>query len=840
VSGLLHRGLKILSGSHSSNDEDLEEFELANTEGISTEDQQDIRQQIEEVAAANRISVTPQLFSYQALKKGSIFPMIINLIAIIVLAGGLALMAYLFRQNENRITGQDAKITTAEGEILQEVRREADQQIQQKNREISSIQSRLQQIDAERTQLQQNMDSRVQAKEAELRKQMEAAITAERTRLQNQGASEAEITRQLDQLTAARTAELNSQMAQFRRQAEAERAKLAQNLQSLEAEYRASLAKATQDRARILENSQKRISDLQAQLQGQIAQSKQQLTAAQSQLAALKDATQREELAASQITGFYTTVRDDVDAGNYPDALATLSSLKDYLSSDTVLQLAQVRERRPAELFIISSLSTLIGQQAQQSSQNTQGLIAAASIVDQAKSIASQADQQLKQGNRQAAEELYKKALALIPGIAASHQYFLDVDAAQIADLQKQVTALQNQQQNIATNSGDLQQRLQTELARNQDLVRRAQEEQTARQSAQAKLQNSLDQARRLYSSGKYKESLDQYRLALTYLPVSDSLTGTTIEQIADAGYRVQNAATVAAATSAAAPGLREAQSLYAGGKYPESMDAYAKLIRTYPLAGQVPAALQGMRDAYSAQTSALQNQIASLTQERDRLSGQVASLQAAQNQNPGASTAQVTTLTADNRKLNNQVASLQSQIQALQDRLGQAQRDLASARQSAAQAGAESTTGAAGQQDLARLRRIDSRYRELQSAFQSYASSEDALLGAPPSGSVANAPLPPQSSLLKGKVLLDRFLSSDQVKALFPTLFDRIRQYDRGFEASGRSTAISDMSDLVYNLSQLPTAADRKSYIQEQLTGTSDADMQSFLRELGALVTGG
>ncbi|HUX12086.1 MAG TPA: hypothetical protein VMW87_03610 [Spirochaetia bacterium] len=846
MSGLLQRGLTFLSHSRRDGEEGVDELDLAETEGISKEDQEDIRAQIEEVASRNRISVSPELFSYRALKKGAVFPILINLIAILVLGGGLTLMAYLFGRSENRITGQDAKITSAEGEILQEVKREATQQIQQKNQEIASIQDRLQQIDSEKTQLQQNMDSRVQARETELKAQMDAALATERARLQGQGVSQAEINRQLNALQSAQTAQFSSQMDQFRQQAEAERTKLATNLQNLETEYQSNLAKATADRAKILDDSQKRITDLQTQLQGQINQSQQQLSQAQTQLQALQETSQKQLLAASQITGFYTTVRDDVNKNDYSAALATLSSLQDYLSSDAVLQLSSIRERRPAELFIISSLTTLIQQQSQQNSQNSQSLIAAASIVDQARSLAAQAGVMLKQDNTQAAAEMYRKALALVPGIAASHQYFVDLDAAQVSDLKKQVSDLELQQKRLTTERADIAGQLQAELARNRANVQKATADQASRQAAQSKLENALDQARRLYAAGRYQESIDQYRLALSYLPVGDTLVGTSVQQIADAGYQVQSSATVTAASDQAAPILRRAQELAAGGKFQEAIDAYAQLIRSYPFASQLPAALAGMRGAYASQMSSLQNQIASLTQERDRLS--------AQSRSAAGTNSEISTLTAENKRLTGQVASLQGQIQSLQqertslsDKLGQTEKELAAARNTGGSASAAANGSQSGgqlldastQQELAQLRQVDAQYRALQNSYRSYAGSEDALLGPPPPATDANAPLPAQASLLKSKVLLDKFLSSDQMKALFPGLLDRVRQYDRGFEASGRATAVSQLTDLVYNLSQLSSASDRKTLIDQQLGRTSNPDMQSFLRELGTLVGG-
>ncbi len=831
VSGLLRRGLLFLQNHNSGQDESLDAFELSGSEGISKEDQQDIIRQIEKVAAENRIMATPQVFAYRALKKGSLFPILINIISLVALAGGLALMAYFFRQTESRITGQNTKITTAEGEILQEVKREAQQQLSQKNQEISSIQTKLQQITSERTQLQSNMESRIQSKEAELRKQLDAELAAERQKLQNQGVSQAEISRRLSDLEAAKTKEFNSQMAQFRKSAETEREKLATNLRQLETEYRANLAQATADRARIQQESDQKISQLQSQYQGQINQSKQELSAAQQRLAALQNENQKEQTAASQITGFYTRVRNDVDENNYAAALATLSNLRDFISADSILQIPAIRQRRPAEIYIINSLTTLINQQSRQNQQDTSSMLAAASIVDQAKSLASQASTLLKQGSEQQAVQTYQKAIALVPGIEASHQYLMDRVTAQVADLEKQLATLKEQQATLVAQNGDLSKQLQTDAAQNQALLRNRQDNLVSREAADARIRNALQQATTLYGAGRYPESLDQYSKALSLLTGQGTGQNTILNQLSDAGYRIRAASTTRAATEQAAPLMKQAQSLVDAGKYPEAVDAFGKVIRTYPMADQVPAAVTGMRSAFSAQVSALQTQISSLTKERDTLATQLSSAGSAGGAQQGTATnGQVAALTTENNKLNDQLKTLKDQIAALQQEKTGLQDRLARAE------AAGPVMDAATQKELERLRTVDAAYKALEGNYRSYTAAENAVMGSPPSA--AGGPLPPQSTMLKGKVLLDTFLASDRMRSLFPGLLDRIREYDRGFEEAGRSAAISSISDTVYALSQLTTTQERSNYVQQQAAQASNPEMKSFLQDLGQLVT--
>ena len=844
MSGLLQRGLIFLNLYDLPKTHAVAEASTSSTEGISAEDQKDIRAQIEKVALENRIRATPEVFAYEALKRGALFPIAVNIIAVIVLGSGLALLAFFFSRNQTRIAGQNTQITTAEGQILQEVKREAAQQIQQKDQQISDIQGRLQQISVERSKLLSDMNGKIQSREAELKAQMETQLAAERTKLQAEGVSQAEITRRLQAIQQANAAALTTQMDAFRKQAEAQRAQLADNLQKLQTEYQKNLAQATVDRQQIQQQADQRVVQLQAQLQGQIAQSRQQLTAAQQQLQALQDTNQKDQLASTQITGFYTEIRKDVDAHNYPEALKTLTTMRNYLSSDTVLQLASIRDRRPAELFIIDSLTALVTQEMQQTSQTASTVIAAASIIDQANALAAQASGLLKQGDTKQAQSVYGKALALVPGIEASHQFFVDQDAQQITAMQKQLDDLKAQQANLTTEGDTLRARLAAqngqitaETAQNLKLVQSQQAALAQNSASQAKIAAALDQARKLYDAGQYQQSLDQYRTALSYLSAG---AAASANQMAESGYRLQSAATVKAASDQAAPLLAAAQKLAAESKYTQAVDEYARIITAYPMARQLPTVVDEMKTAFAGQVTTLQGQIASLTRERDQLSTQVASFKSTAAQSGGAGTPSATTetganataLTAENKSLAARISGLNTQVASLQQQLADTTAKLSTAQQEHA---ASVAALVSVQRDLARVRPDSEAYASLKKAYAGFATAENSLMGEPQAnGSPA---LPSQAVMLKGKVLLDQFLASDQTRALFPGLLDRIHQYDRGFESSGRSSALSDVSDIVYNLSQYTNQKDRASYLTQQIGQATDAATRSFLESLSKLV---
>lgn len=129
---------------------------------------------------------------------------------------------------------------------------------------------------------------------------------------------------------------------------------------------------------------------------------------------------------------------------------------------------------------------------------------------------------------------------------------------------------------------------------------------------------------------------------------------------------------------------------------------------------------------------------------------------------------------------------------------------------------------------ELERLRRLERELNDVRAAYQRFRSNEDRIVG------TAEDPL----ALIEGKLLLDSFLGSDDVQALFPDLAERIRRYDQAFQATGRRAAILDTMEIVYTLAGYGDAAARRDYLLRERSRTSDPELSEFLDELFVLVS--
>ena len=157
--------------------------------------------------------------------------------------------------------------------------------------------------------------------------------------------------------------------------------------------------------------------------------------------------------------------------------------------------------------------------------------------------------------------------------------------------------------------------------------------------------------------------------------------------------------------------------------------------------------------------------------------------------------------------KAQDNTATLQKRIDALSaenDRLKAAAQAAAekAARLSAAAAQQPAATAQpagqkGGQQSSAQeLASLKARFAALGSSYSAYTTREDPLLEARG-----------DKGLIDTKAYLDDFLGSKPVQEAFPGLYDRIKRYDQGFLAAGRTNAVQDVLDVVIEMSRQKTA---------------------------------
>ncbi len=558
--------------------------------GISREDQKDILQAIENVVAENRIATTPEDFVVKAVKRGVLFPALVIAAAVVALLAGGVGFYLLFQQGETKIVRGSLGTITAEGQLIQAVRQEANERIEEKNQQINSIQGRLADIDRQRQELQSNMDTKVNQKEQELRAQMAAALAAEKSRLEAGGLSRTVIAARMQELERQRNAQLARQLDAFRREAEAQRQLAEKNLKTLQQNFEANLAQANAEKQQAMADAQTR----EQELRGQFAQRTQTLESArvkaEQQLAAIAAEREKEDLVTGQLIGLYGVVKDDINRHEYDKALAGLKDLRDFVERPDIAALPEIARRHEFDEFVIDSLSSNVQGEIDKARIDTATLLQAANQFTMLRQQVSQAQDLLKAGKTAEAEKAYAAALNLIPEVATSYAYFVGRDR-------------------------------EAEAARETRLTR------------------ALDSAETAYNSGNLAGAASSYRMALAYMPVASDRLDTAISNLQAAGYAEGIRKTGRNQSRDAAALLSQTDTLRNQGKYDEALAGYLNLLARYPLSDQTRDAIAGIRATASnlseaagtttkAQLAALSSQMAALQQQLSASKNSEASLQ--------------------------------------------------------------------------------------------------------------------------------------------------------------------------------------------------------------------
>jgi hypothetical protein len=789
--------------------DDRDEFAFDPDSGISREEQTEIRAEIEKVATRSRIAVSPEVFVVRAAKRGILFPIMVIACAVIAVAAGWFLFNFLFQRGETQLARENTTAITAEGKLIQELQKEAESKLQEKNQQINQIQSQLAQIDKQRQDLQAGMDAKIRDRESQLRASMATELEAEKARLQKQGLSDQDIQKRLASLESQQNAAFSTQLEAFRAQADADRRKSEATLRDLQGQFNASLAKANAERQQVLADSKQREADLQAQLTQKTKELQSAQAQTQEQLQALTTQKQQEDLVAQQLVGLYSVAQADIAAKNYQKALLSLQAIGSYVNSPEVITLPTIAKRRSVDLFIVDSLTSLVQGQIEKGSADTTSLVNAANQIADIRSRVSEADGALRAGRIPDAERLYGQALAVIPEVARSYAWF---------------------------------------TARSRDA-------ETARQAA---LRAGLSRAESAFDAGRYPESLSAYREALAFLPETPARLDRILSNIGAAGSAQASQKTQAEQSRAAAPLLTQANALLKQGRSSDALAQFLSILATYPLSTAAAPAVKGISDSAAGMNGQADSR---LTAREKELSDQVAALQknlsGRANEIVGIKKSLMGLLgmtgdpaTADTAAIMDALQSRFGDMAGAQGASGDLGTRLAKAQESARllqvkidQLSAENERLRAGLpagqsggvgvslEDAKRLSDLDA----LVSRYRAYAQQEDAIIRSQGE----------ERGRMRTIGLRDSFLGS--LDGLFRGMLDRIHHYDDRFvqdsiaqgKDEGRQDALQQAIAVVMDLNQQTTPEMRTSYFKEKIKAADkDPGMKAFLKTLQGLAS--
>ncbi|MCX7655222.1 MAG: hypothetical protein N2Z76_01720 [Treponemataceae bacterium] len=775
--------------------------------GISAEDQQEIRAQIEALTKRQGLEAS-QHIPFRPTKRGFVFPLLINVFLLGGTTAALWFLAHYFSQQEKGIVTTRAQVYTAEGKLIQQIKQETEQKLSQKAAEIARMQDQLARLEEENRKTTATFEERLKAKEAEIREKIKQEVANERIRLEAQGLAEAIIAERLKKFEAERQTYYAQQLEAFKQQLAREQAEAEATYNRLRSEYLKNIQGLQQERQKIQQEALQREQQLRSNLEeknrqlaamtSQIASGEAQLERARSELARLEEQRKARAIMENQVAGFYQTIQKAYQERKYEEALRQVSRCIAYLTSEPLLRSTDFQQRREMDLFAMETIGNFIRSQIEKTTTDQGDLLKQVERLTVVQRAVAEAREALNRGALEEGQQAYLRALSTIPEVLESHQYLL---------------------------------------------ARRQEEEQQKFVTAMKQLGEG-NQARR---EGNYERAASAYTRALTLLGVSEGDSKLLLESLSALGRERWQKEQIEADTRSSASLVRQAQRLLRQENWIEALRSYTEVLAKYPATREQSRILTdidtillnlGKKQEVAVENlqrkiEDLQKQTESLTKalEQEKLAGgqkdldletqkkRVAELEKALELAQSQSALPPGTAGAPPDRTTTGINSPTS---------GTAPSTTSGGRSGSLPGGTESSSLVIAdyeriKQENERLRKVVQEYDRLTEAYRTYRTAEDSLLSR---GGTA--------SLVEARGSLESFLTEPAVRRIFPDLRERILRYEKEFVGAGQRESIYLIRDIVETTMRLPDPRSRTRYLEGLRSRYQDNEaMKSLIESL-------
>ncbi|MBN2534738.1 MAG: hypothetical protein JXB88_17770 [Spirochaetales bacterium] len=568
MSGLYQRALNILNQDEASPPDLSNGISFDNESGISIEDQKEIIAQIENTVSEKRTSIDEDIHNIKPQKRGVLFPILVN-IGLAALAVAMIFLIQWFVSRQEQQIQLDAKAYSGgDSKLISQMKKEAEQRLNAKEKEISLIQEQLQNLDEEKVKLQENMDSEIERKQNELEEQMKLELEHERQRLKSEGISTEDIDSQIEEIKKQKELENKQVLDDFQKQVEAQKIENEKRIEELKNEYNSNLSGLNNEKASLekeLVNAEQRVKEFEEK---QAALEKQK-TEAEKKLKEMAEQREKEERLNQQIQGMYETVNTQMQDGKYEDAMKSLGEMRNFFNDPATATLPGILKRREVELFIIGSLENLIRGEITKTEIDTATLLEKANLISSISAKANEAQKRYNQKDYAGAQQLYKEALAILPDIEKSYTSLSTIETSQ-----------KNQQ-----------------------------------------FSTYYTQAETFYNSFNYTDAIESYRKAMKLFPEDKAKVDTMMTRIMEAGYRLQgDMGNIVEDEKNANQLLSKASQALRDKDYNKAIDYYVEILTKYARTTQATSARNGINTAVTREREALAREMDTVLAEKDRI----------------------------------------------------------------------------------------------------------------------------------------------------------------------------------------------------------------------------
>lgn len=298
--------------------------------GISEQERAEIRTQLDSFVARREPVNRDDQLHYEARHRRDILPAIIGIGSVLSGIAAAVALFVVFERQEQTLLADAASTDTAEAQLLEEFRAEAEQRLAAQEGEIARIRDELSSLEVERDTAIQEAEVEFLRREAELKAGLDRELAAERSRLEQEGLSGERLETRLTDVETELTAQHTAELEQVRTEHEASIAEREARLETLESAYRRGVEQLS------------RFDELSVQTTGELTEQRSE-----------------EEVSVRLLTERYERAIGMLVAGDYAEAHTALQQIGAAQEDEEAEHPSLTRDRTPVSRELITALSRL-------------------------------------------------------------------------------------------------------------------------------------------------------------------------------------------------------------------------------------------------------------------------------------------------------------------------------------------------------------------------------------------------------------------------------------------------------------------------------------------------
>ncbi len=301
--------------------------------GVSEQEKREIRAQLDSLVRKPQGAEDDRRLGYEPRHRRDTIPSLIGVGATVVGAIAAVMLFVSFEQQEQTLLADARAAETAEAQLLEEFRQQAEERLAAREGEIAEMRDELGALEQERDTAIQEAEAAFREREAELETELEEALAAERERLEAEGFTGDELESRLRDIESELDERYSAELDELQQQHEAEIATREGRLEALEAELERGVAEL--DR-----------------FEAEYEQTAEELTLLIDQR---EEALEYTRLLSDQ----YQRAIDLIEQGSYAEAEDAIATIDSMLAAEEIDHLPIIDERADADRSLLTALRRL-------------------------------------------------------------------------------------------------------------------------------------------------------------------------------------------------------------------------------------------------------------------------------------------------------------------------------------------------------------------------------------------------------------------------------------------------------------------------------------------------